>query len=88
MLRKDMEGNMSDFISEGKNLFVKQTSLKGLFKVERQTHFDERGFFREVFHLDELEEEAGEKINFIQMILQDIMWWEKLPEPTLTLKAR
>lgn len=58
---------MTDFISEGKNLFVKQTNLKGLFKVERQTHFDERGFFREVFHLDELEEIIGGKINFIQM---------------------
>lgn len=35
--------------------------------VERQTHFDERGFFREVFHLDELEKTVDKKLNFIQM---------------------
>lgn len=54
-----MQNNMSDF--------VRLTSLKGLYKVERETNVDERGFFREVFHLDELEEVVGEKINFIQM---------------------
>jgi len=46
---------------------VKPTNLKGVFKVERNTHQDDRGFFREVFHLDELEKVVGEKINFIQM---------------------
>lgn len=39
--------------------FIKTTSLQGLLKVERPTFEDERGFFREVFHLDELNKALG-----------------------------
>ncbi len=47
--------------------FVKQTSLKGLFKVERALNPDERGFFKEVFHLDELEGAIGFEFKPVQM---------------------
>ena len=47
--------------------FVINTPIKGLLILKRPTHFDERGFFREVFHLNELEEALGEKVNFIQL---------------------
>jgi dTDP-4-dehydrorhamnose 3,5-epimerase len=38
---------------------IKKTTIPGLYKVTRQTFADERGFFREVFHLDELLKETG-----------------------------
>lgn len=46
--------------------FVKATSIPGLFKLERPTRTDERGFFREVFHLDELEEAIGSEFKPVQ----------------------
>lgn len=45
---------------------IKQTSIPGLFVLERPTHQDERGFFREVFHLDELEEALGYEFKPVQ----------------------
>jgi len=54
---------MSDF-SEPK---IKKTTIDGLYVIERPTFSDERGFFREVFHLDELEESIGKKFEFKQM---------------------
>lgn len=36
--------------------FVKETSIKGLYKLVRPIFNDDRGFFREVFHMNELEE--------------------------------
>lgn len=47
--------------------FIKTTSLPGLFKLERSTFPDERGFFREVFHLDELEKALGFEFKPVQM---------------------
>lgn len=46
---------------------IKLTTIEGLYKIERITHQDERGFFREVFHLDELEKVIGEKFMPVQM---------------------
>ncbi len=46
--------------------FIKRTSLKGLLILERPTFPDERGFFREVFHLNELEEAIGKDFKPIQ----------------------
>lgn len=46
--------------------YIRQTSIPGLFILERPTLEDDRGFFREVFHLDELEEAIGFKFNPIQ----------------------
>lgn len=34
--------------------YIKPTGIKGLFVIERETHEDHRGFFREIFHIDEL----------------------------------
>lgn len=45
---------------------VTTTSLKGLLVLERPTFEDDRGFFREIFHLDELEEVAGLEFKIIQ----------------------
>lgn len=46
--------------------YVKKTSINGLYLLERETFEDERGFFREIFHLDELEEITGVKFNIAQ----------------------
>lgn len=46
---------------------VKKTSIAGLFVIEFETHGDERGFFREVFHLDELSENLGFEFKPVQM---------------------
>lgn len=43
------------------------TSLDGVFKLKRETFSDERGFFREVFHMDELEKAIGFEFKPIQM---------------------
>ena len=41
------------------NKFIKKTTIEGLLILERPTFSDDRGFFREVFHLDELKETLG-----------------------------
>lgn len=48
-------------------LYIKKTSIAGLFILERSTNKDERGFFREVFHLDELEKVLGYEFKPVQM---------------------
>ncbi len=45
---------------------IKKTTIEGLYILERETFEDERGFFREVFHLDELESISGIKFNLAQ----------------------
>ncbi len=47
--------------------YIKNTSIEGLRILERPTFADDRGFFREVFHLDELESELGVKFSPVQM---------------------
>lgn len=49
------------------NNYIKKTSIEGLFILERPTTEDERGFFREVFHLDELEKILGFEFKVVQM---------------------
>ncbi len=46
---------------------IKTTSIPGLLILERLIFSDERGFFRELFHKDELEREAGVKFDGVQM---------------------
>ncbi len=46
--------------------FVHKTEIEGLLKLDRPVFKDERGFFREVFHLDELEEVLGKEFKGIQ----------------------
>lgn len=46
---------------------VKKTSIEGLLILERPFVKDERGFFRELFHKDELEKISGIKFDGIQM---------------------
>lgn len=46
---------------------IKTTSIPGLLILERPIFTDERGFFRELFHKDELEEAAGIKFDEVQM---------------------
>ncbi len=45
---------------------VRELSIPGLFVVERPTHRDERGFFREVVRWDELEEAIGRAFTPVQ----------------------
>lgn len=49
------------------NKYIKKTSIPGLFKLERPIFSDERGFFRELFHEDELDKIIGFKFDSIQM---------------------
>lgn len=46
--------------------YIKKTSIPGLLVLERPTFADDRGFFREVFHLDELEEVLGYQFKPVQ----------------------
>lgn len=47
--------------------YIKLTSIKGLFLIERPSFTDNRGFFREVFHLDELLAVTGVEFNPVQL---------------------
>ncbi len=47
--------------------FIKKTSISGLLILERPVFEDERGFFKEVFHEDEIEEATGIEFNAVQM---------------------
>lgn len=47
--------------------FIETTSIPGLLILKRPIFSDERGFFRELFHQDELEEVSGMKFEGIQM---------------------
>ena len=49
------------------NNYIKTTSIPGLLLLERPIFSDERGFFRELFHKDELEQAAGFKFDGVQM---------------------
>lgn len=45
---------------------IKKTSIPGLVVVERPTFADERGFFREIFRLNDLEAFTGKKFKIVQ----------------------
>src|SRR5437762_3205254 len=45
---------------------VRRGTIEGLFIIERPTFGDERGFFRESFRLNELEEAIGRPISLVQ----------------------
>lgn len=45
---------------------IKTTKIAGLFILERPTFTDERGFFKEVFHMDELEKAIGFEFKPVQ----------------------
>lgn len=47
--------------------FYKITSIPGLLILDRPIFPDERGFFRELFHRDELEQATGLKFEGLQM---------------------
>lgn len=47
--------------------FIKKTSIEGLLILERPTFGDERGFFREIFHKDELDRVLGVKFDGVQL---------------------
>jgi dTDP-4-dehydrorhamnose 3,5-epimerase len=47
-------------------LFVEQTSIRGLFLIQRPTFKDNRGLFREVIRLTDIEEAVGVDFKFKQ----------------------
>lgn len=47
-------------------LNIKPASIPGVFILERPTFEDDRGFFREIFHLDELEQALGYEFKPVQ----------------------
>lgn len=48
------------------NKYIKKTTIPGLYIIERPTFEDNRGYFRESFRINELEEFAGIKFNPVQ----------------------
>ena len=54
-------------LTEKENSSVRVTSIPGLFVIERPTFPDERGFFHEVFRLNELQEATGLKFRPVQI---------------------
>ncbi|BCX14695.1 MAG: dTDP-4-dehydrorhamnose 3,5-epimerase [Patescibacteria group bacterium] len=53
---------------------IYETSLNGLYKIEMPTFKDERGFFHEVFRLDELKKATG--VDF-----KPVQWNHSLSKP-------
>lgn len=47
--------------------YIKKTSISGLLILERPVFEDERGFFKEVFHKDEIKSSTGIAFNAVQM---------------------
>lgn len=47
--------------------FVQKTGIEGLLILKRPTHEDERGFFREIFHIDEIEKALNIEFKGVQM---------------------
>lgn len=47
--------------------FIKTTTIPGLLILERPTFKDDRGFFREIFHKDELESILNIKFEGVQL---------------------
>ncbi len=58
---------MDQSLEEKANKFLKKTSIEGLLIVERPMFKDDRGFFKEVFHKDEIEHLTGIKFDGVQM---------------------
>lgn len=58
---------MTGLLKNHMDQYIKQTSISGLLIIERVSHSDERGFFREVFHMDELQQTLGFEFKPIQM---------------------
>ncbi len=46
--------------------YITKTSIEGLYIVERPIFSDNRGFFREVFRLNDLEKETGIEFKIVQ----------------------
>ncbi len=46
--------------------FITKTAIQGLLVIERPTFRDDRGFFREAFRLNDLEEEIKNKFEIVQ----------------------
>lgn len=47
--------------------FVTKTSIEGLLVLKRPVHSDDRGFFREIFHINEVEKTLGIEFKGVQM---------------------
>lgn len=50
-----------------KNPTISETSIAGIFQINRQIFADERGFFREVMRKEELEEVVGYSFQLVQV---------------------
>lgn len=49
------------------NEFVQKTSIEGLLILKRPINKDDRGFFREIFHLNEIEQVLNIQFKGVQM---------------------
>lgn len=53
-------------MTQKKDLYIKKTSIPGLLTIEREVFKDSRGFFHEIFRLNDLEEFSGVRFNPVQ----------------------
>ena len=53
-------------MNSSEETFINKTSISGLFVIERPVFKDDRGFFHEIFRLNDLEKVTGIKFNPVQ----------------------
>lgn len=58
------------------NQTIKKTSIEGLLVIERPVHKDNRGFFHEIFRLNELEE-------FAEIDFKPVQWSHSMSKPNV-----
>jgi len=57
---------MKEYTVTKENNYITETSIPGLLVVKRPTFPDERGFFREIFHLDHIQQATGIDFQILQ----------------------
>ena len=57
---------MKKYIINEENNYTTETSIPGLLVIKRPIFKDNRGFFREIFHLDHLQEASGVDFKPVQ----------------------
>lgn len=58
---------MKKYITDESNNYIVKTSIPGLLVIKRPIFTDDRGFFREIFHLNHLQEASDTEFKPIQV---------------------
>lgn len=57
---------MKKYITDESNNYIAKTSIPGLLVIKRPIFTDDRGFFREIFHLNHLQEASDTEFKPVQ----------------------